>query len=86
MGPVKPPVEVTVKSRDVQQNGSLETRFLRIVHISDTHNGKYGGQLPDGDVLIHSGDFTNAGDEEPQVRLHKGFAEFTCMVLVTSVA
>lgn len=66
MGPVKPPVEVTVKSRDVQQNGSLETRFLRIVHISDTHNGKYGGQLPDGDVLIHSGDFTNAGDEEPQ--------------------
>ena len=66
MGPstAKPPVHVTVKSRDVQR-GSLQTAVLRIVHVSDTHNGNYGGQLPHGDVLIHSGDFTNAGDEEP---------------------
>ena len=65
MRPIKPPIEVTVKSRDVQLHNSLETKLLRIVHISDTHSGSYGGQLPDGDVLIHSGDFTNGGVEEP---------------------
>ena len=32
---------------------------MRIVHISDTHCKRY--QLPPGDILVHSGDFTNNG-------------------------
>ena len=35
----------------------------KIVHISDTH-GLNHKNLPSGDILIHSGDFTNNGDPE----------------------
>ena len=39
---------------------------LRIVCISDTHSGVENKQLPfnipDGDILIHAGDFTNYGE------------------------
>lgn len=35
----------------------------RIVHISDTH-GLYHKDLPMGDVLVHTGDFTNNGTPE----------------------
>lgn len=34
---------------------------MRIVCISDTHNKHRNINLPDGDVLIHAGDFTNQG-------------------------
>eukprot|EP00760_Papus_ankaliazontas_P038698 PhM_4_TR9249/c0_g1_i1/m.24376 len=38
---------------------------IRLVHISDTHNRSYGGSsVPDGDVLVHTGDFTNGGSKE----------------------
>jgi Icc-related predicted phosphoesterase len=38
---------------------------MRIVHISDTHKQhKQIEKIPDGDVLIHSGDFTNYGFKE----------------------
>jgi len=35
-----------------------ETNYLRFVCISDTHGGHQQIQIPDGDVLIVSGDFT----------------------------
>lgn len=37
---------------------------MKIIHISDTH-GKHRelGNLPDGDVLVHSGDFSLAGSD-----------------------
>lgn len=36
--------------------------YVRFVHISDTHGKHEGmGPLPPGDVLIHTGDFTNSG-------------------------
>jgi len=37
---------------------------MKIIHISDTH-GKHRelGNLPDGDVLVHSGDFSFAGSD-----------------------
>jgi len=34
---------------------------MRIVHISDTHNQHKNIEIPDGDILIHSGDATIAG-------------------------
>ena len=34
---------------------------MRIVCISDTHNLHEGINLPDGDILIHAGDFTARG-------------------------
>ncbi|CAK9034019.1 unnamed protein product [Durusdinium trenchii] len=36
-----------------------ERRCLRLVHISDTHGSFY--DVPEGDILIHSGDFSNYG-------------------------
>mmetsp|Transcript_104610 Transcript_104610/g.301631 ORF Transcript_104610/g.301631 Transcript_104610/m.301631 type:complete len:493 (-) Transcript_104610:1544-3022(-) len=35
---------------------------LRFVCISDTHGGHRGTHLPRGDVLVHTGDFTNTGE------------------------
>jgi hypothetical protein len=40
---------------------------IRIVHISDTHNFLVDAsslQLPPGDVLVHTGDFSNSGTVE----------------------
>ena len=34
---------------------------MKIVHISDTHGNHKQLTLPDGDVLIHSGDFSQYG-------------------------
>lgn len=34
---------------------------MKIVAISDTHNLHHKITVPDGDILIHSGDFTNRG-------------------------
>lgn len=36
---------------------------MRIVCISDTHNANESIAVPDGDLLIHSGDATNRGSE-----------------------
>jgi len=37
---------------------------MRIISISDTHNKHKSLDIPDGDVLIHSGDITNIGDAQ----------------------
>ena len=37
---------------------------VRLVLISDTHNKHRQLELPEGDVLIHAGDFTNRGTRE----------------------
>ena len=36
---------------------------IRMVCISDTHNRTDNLKLPDGDILIHAGDFSNVGLE-----------------------
>lgn len=41
---------------------------MRIVCISDTHNSNSQIEIPDGDILIHSGDATIIGTEE-EIRL-----------------
>lgn len=44
---------------DPQQKGTL-----RFVCISDTHGRHRNVQVPDGDVLVHCGDFTNRGSHK----------------------
>uniref|UniRef100_A0A0G4HM93 Calcineurin-like phosphoesterase domain-containing protein n=1 Tax=Chromera velia CCMP2878 TaxID=1169474 RepID=A0A0G4HM93_9ALVE len=44
--------------------GEQEGKTIRVVLISDTHNKHRDLQLPDGDVLIHVGDYTCFGKEE----------------------
>lgn len=40
-----------------------ELKILKIVCISDTHNNHSKLVLPEGDILIHAGDFTYTGKE-----------------------
>ena len=44
----------------------------RFVCISDTHNrtDKIGHAIPDGDILIHAGDFTNFGSRDQVVHFN----------------
>ena len=51
------PVEINVKEK-------RDDGVVRIVLISDTHNKHKMLELPEGDILIHAGDFTNDGTEE----------------------
>ena len=38
---------------------------MKILHISDTHNNHLDlGELPQADVLVHTGDFSNYGTED----------------------
>ena len=62
--------ERVVESITVKTKGTA----LRIVHTSDTHNHlstKSSFYIPPGDVLIHSGDFSNKGT-------HSEFKAFNC--------
>ena len=47
----------------VVHNGEIpqEPDTIRFVCISDTHNETRGLEVPPGDVLLHSGDFTGIG-------------------------
>jgi hypothetical protein len=44
---------------------------LRFVCISDTHNKHEETILPEGDVLIHAGDFSNRGQEDEIVAFNE---------------
>lgn len=51
---------------------------LRIVHISDTH-GKHWERkdlIPEGDILIHSGDIADIRDDEDYCRILRDFNDF----------
>lgn len=47
--------------------------MLRIVHISDTHGLHEDVKLPDGQVLVHTGDFTGSGSEAEAKRFMDWF-------------
>ncbi|KAK3385623.1 Metallo-dependent phosphatase-like protein [Podospora didyma] len=51
-------------SSDTQHHPSPKDQKVRFVCISDTHNDDCTGSLPDGDVLLHSGDLTDFGTME----------------------
>ena len=51
--------------------GKARDDVVRFVHVSDTHNGADEmGMLPQGDVLIHSGDFSKNGTEAELVQFN----------------
>ena len=39
----------------------ISNKNIKFVCISDTHTKHYALKIPDGDVLIHAGDFTYGG-------------------------
>lgn len=47
--------------------------MTRIVFISDTH-GSYNFRIPEGDILIHSGDFGHRGNLSDLKRFHSWFS------------
>ncbi|CAJ1349743.1 unnamed protein product [Effrenium voratum] len=56
-------------------DGHAPRRGLRLVVVSDTHNFHHKLKLPDGDVLIHAGDFTQYGKEEHAHDFNQWLAE-----------
>ena len=62
------------ESKSVEEEGGLEqVQFtvkeksegvIRIVLISDTHNLHRTLHMPEGDILVHAGDFTNNGTQK----------------------
>ena len=49
---------------------------MRLVHISDTHNRhRQLKRLPEGDVIVHSGDFTMAGTEAEALDFMEWFCD-----------
>lgn len=58
-----------------QSDASEEKCSARIVFISDTHSQHHGlGELPQGDVLIHAGDFTDK--RPPRVEEYTEFVDW----------
>lgn len=52
---------------------------MRILHLSDTHNQhKNLGNLPEADLIIHSGDFSFAGTESEFRDFLKWFLNLNC--------
>ena len=54
----------SVTQVDVKVAKKRDYGLVRIVLISDTHNKHEKLEMPEGDVLIHAGDFTNVGTEQ----------------------
>jgi len=49
-------------------SGAGDVKLVRFVCISDTHNmHQHLGELPEGDVLLHCGDWSNQGTEEEEL-------------------
>jgi calcineurin-like phosphoesterase family protein len=51
----------------IDAEGNFQEReFIKIVCVSDTHglHDNISNEIPEGDVLIHCGDFTNSGEKE----------------------
>lgn len=78
--PVKSVLDYTkfqIKLPDVNI-GKKTIKTVRIVHISDTHNKHemFRKRIPDGDILVHSGDFCNKMNEEDYIEQTTKFNEF----------
>mmetsp|Transcript_59326 Transcript_59326/g.111817 ORF Transcript_59326/g.111817 Transcript_59326/m.111817 type:complete len:119 (+) Transcript_59326:103-459(+) len=49
--------------------------MVRVVVVSDTHNGHERFQVPDGDVFIHCGDLTNRGSAPELLKVNAWLQE-----------
>lgn len=52
------------------------TPYLKVVCISDTHEQLHNVTVPDGDVLIHAGDFTNNGKRAELIKFNEEMTRF----------
>ncbi|CAL2042801.1 unnamed protein product [Caenorhabditis brenneri] len=52
------------------------TPYLKVVCISDTHEQLHNVTVPDGDVLIHAGDFTNNGNRDELIKFNEEMTRF----------
>jgi Icc-related predicted phosphoesterase len=55
-------------------SAKCDSEALRFVCISDTHNQHESIQVPDGDVIVHCGDFSNHGSLEETARFARWFS------------
>ena len=68
---LKTTVDQLTSVRSISTSNSTQLKPLRIVFISDTHSSHEGlGELPPGDLLIHSGDFTESRPPKPAEYKH----------------
>ncbi|CAB3397617.1 unnamed protein product [Caenorhabditis bovis] len=69
---VQIPIE---KNEKWEINSPPDVPYLKVVCISDTHEqlGKVE-EIPDGDVLIHAGDFTNNGNRDELIKFNEQMA------------
>lgn len=55
---------------------------MRIIHISDTHSKhhliNWTSDLSNADMIIHSGDFTNVGEEKDLISFFDWFSKLPC--------
>ena len=65
--------QVVKKLEPMDYNNPKPTGHTRFVCISDTHNrtDRLDYPIPDGDVLIHAGDFTNYGTRDQVIHFNK---------------
>jgi 3',5'-cyclic AMP phosphodiesterase CpdA len=67
-------------------NEPQKPNTIRFVHISDTHNQTDNLKLPNGDCLLHTGDFTRAGSKKEVIKfnqwLGKVKSQFKYIVLI----
>lgn len=60
----------------VLQNYTLK---MKIIHISDTHGyHRWLTELPEADIIVHSGDFTMAGSEQEVLDFLNWFCDLPC--------
>mmetsp|Transcript_20477 Transcript_20477/g.23202 ORF Transcript_20477/g.23202 Transcript_20477/m.23202 type:complete len:268 (+) Transcript_20477:49-852(+) len=70
--PVADPEKIPLEEFSVDSTIPKPENHIRIVVISDTHAQATKLDIPEGDILIHAGDFTNRGTSKEV----KGFKKF----------
>uniref|UniRef100_A0AC34FSC5 Calcineurin-like phosphoesterase domain-containing protein n=1 Tax=Panagrolaimus sp. ES5 TaxID=591445 RepID=A0AC34FSC5_9BILA len=70
---------VVEPAKTLRLNTPIHENKVRFVCISDTHEklGEMLHMIPDGDVLIHAGDFTNYGDLAEVIKFNQEIATKT---------
>lgn len=71
-----------VEAQTSQKQTNFNPTSVRIVHLSDTHNflsakSSYNSFLPVGDILVHSGNFTNQGTAQEYEQFDKWLQSVT---------
>jgi len=77
-------------ARKSESKAAPEKKALRILHFSDTHmllTEEHLNDLPDADIFIHTGDFTDKGDLSTEFRifneqLGKQFSKYPIRIVI----